>query len=101
MGCLGVRPGIERRLPHRGLSPGDTDIAIRPEAICLSRNRAEQGLSGTVSKATYLGSHLEYSVDCPLGELFVIDHRVGELWPSGTAVSIALADRGVTLVTGR
>ncbi len=93
--------GMERRLPHRGLECGEVDIAIRPEAIRLSLDRAEAGLSGTVRKATYLGSHLEYAVDCPLGELFVIDHQVGDLAPPGTSVSIALAERGVTLVTRR
>ncbi len=90
--------GVERRLPHRGIALGEVDIAIRPEAIRLSRDRAGEGISGTVSKATYLGNHLEYSVDCPLGELFVIDHQVGDLAPPGTAVSITMADRGVTLV---
>ncbi|MDH3911917.1 MAG: ABC transporter ATP-binding protein [Rhodospirillales bacterium] len=90
--------GVERRLPHRGLPPGEVDVAIRPEAIHLSRERVDDSFSGTVSKATYLGSHLEYSVETPLGELFVIDHRVDGFAPPGTTVSVVMADRGVTLV---
>ena len=93
--------GVDRRLPHRGLPPGEVDVAIRPEAIRLSRDRVDNSITGTVRKATYLGSHLEYSVETPLGELFVIDHYVDGFAPPGTTVSVVMADRGVTLVGGR
>ncbi len=92
--------GIETRLPHRGLgAAGDpVDVAIRPEAIRLSTEPGADGLQGTVEKATYLGSHLEYSVESPIGELFVIDYRVDAPVPKGTSVSILFTARGVTLV---
>jgi iron(III) transport system ATP-binding protein len=93
--------GVERHLPHRGLPPGQVDVAIRPEAMRLSRERVDNSVDGTVSKATYLGSHLEYMVDTALGELFVIDHRVDDFAPPGTAVSVVMAERGVTLVGSR
>ena len=45
-----------------------------------------------------LGSHMEYTVDCALGELFVIDQRIEAPIAAGTAVSIIPADHGVTVV---
>lgn len=49
------------------------------------------GLEGSVRKATYLGSHMEYWVDCAIGELFVIcgrgddDIRLARLGAVGSA----------------
>ncbi len=90
--------GVERRLPHRGLAPGEVDVAVRPEAIRISRERVNGALEGQVTKATYLGDHIEYSVDCALGTLFVIDHQVDDPTPAGTTVSLSMVGRGVTLV---
>jgi len=89
---------LEVQLPHRDEPPGEVDIAIRPEAIHLSNGRADGGLAAQVRKATYLGNHMEYTVDCALGDLFVIDLRVDAPIPAGSAVSISLAGHGVTVV---
>jgi iron(III) transport system ATP-binding protein len=48
-------------------------VALRPEAIALVPERRPDALEGEVKKATYLGSHMEYTVATALGELFVID----------------------------
>jgi iron(III) transport system ATP-binding protein len=92
--------GIEKRLRHRGLAgaSGTVDVAIRPEAIRLSPEPLANGIQGRVQKASYLGSHLEYSVETALGTLFVIDHRIDAPLAPGATVSIQLAPRGVTLV---
>jgi hypothetical protein len=52
-----------------------------------------------VIKATYLGSCIEYWIDTPVGELLAIDHRLDSPIPSGTEVSVSLAEHGVTLVS--
>lgn len=49
-------------------------------------------------KATYLGNHMEYTVETAIGELFVIDHEIGAMMSRGAAVTVVLDDRGVTLV---
>lgn len=90
--------GLETRRPHRGVKPGPTHVAIRPEAVRLSANPADSRLEGQVTKATYLGSHLEYTVDCALGELFVISHDLDTPIQQGATVAILLTDRGVNLV---
>ncbi|MDH3770271.1 MAG: ABC transporter ATP-binding protein, partial [Nitrospirota bacterium] len=94
-----VRIGpIERQLLHRDLDPGPAHVALRPECIELAAERLPETIEGSVSKATYLGSHIEYTITTALGELFVIDHQVERSLPSGSTVSVLLGERGVTLV---
>ena len=87
-------------LPHRGLSPGAAHIAIRPEAIGLDSANASAELNGRISKATYLGNHMEYSVSSTIGDLFVIDPNTAQPLSENTKVGISLAGHGVTLVRG-
>ena len=90
--------GIRTNLPHRGLISGEVNVAIRPQSICLSQSGNENGIHGTILKAIYLGDHIEYTVDCILGELFVIDNQMESKPSSGAAVSITLRTRGVSLI---
>ena len=89
---------VEHSLAHRGFVVGPVNLAIRPESILLSTAAGEAGLVGTVSKATYLGNHMEYTVDSAIGELFVVDSRISSPIPQGEQVSIELANHGVTFV---
>ena len=89
--------GVELQLESRDLGPGPAKVAIRPHAIDLRKTARDAGLSGTVNKASYLGTHMEYAVDTPVGELFVIDSRVDAPIPGGQAVSIGLGT-GVALI---
>jgi len=94
-----VRIGpLVRELPHRGLAPGQAHAALRPETIALLPERRNDAIAGEIRKATYLGSHMEYTVSTPLGELFVTDHAVNRPLAPGTAVSVIPGERGVTLV---
>ena len=77
---------------------GPVDVAIRPEAIHVSAEKKPNAIAGRVIKATYLGSCIEYWIDTPVGELLAIDHRLDGPIPSGTEVSVNLAEHGVTLV---
>ena len=90
--------GIQVRLPHRGLIPGDAMAAIRPQSICLHESGAENGIPGTILKSSYLGDHLEYTVKCELGELFVIDNQIQTQHPTGANVSITFRSYGVSLI---
>ena len=94
-----VRIGpVEVHLPRRTFSPGPATVAIRPECVGLEPARTDSGIRGTVAKAVYLGSHMEYSVETALGELFVIQRRTDSPMPRGADVSVILTERGVSLV---
>jgi iron(III) transport system ATP-binding protein len=88
--------GLEVMLEHRGARPGPVRVAIRPESIVLGNGASP--LRGTVRKAAYLGTHMEYTVEAPVGPLFVVDRNVSRPIAAGTEVSIALSDHGVALV---
>ncbi len=94
-----VRIGeVARRLPARGLGCGAVKVAIRPEAIRIARNGAAGELQARVLKATYLGSHMEYTLETPLGELFAVDGDIDSPAAVGDSVALELVRRGVTLV---
>ena len=90
--------GIGVNLPNRGLVSGEVSVAIRPQSICLSQSGLENSIPGTILKAIYLGGHIEYTVDCILGELFVIDNQVEIKQNLDAAVSITLRTQGVSLI---
>ena len=98
-----VRVGnrVELRLPHRDQPDGPVKIAVRPEGVDLTVTDEESGLTGIVSKSTYVGSHVEYTVDTDLGEIFVADYQFDALISAGSRVRIAFRDRGVTLLENR
>jgi iron(III) transport system ATP-binding protein len=89
--------GLEVELEHRGIAPGPVRVAIRPESILLGKDHSSP-LRGTVSKNAYLGTHMEYTVAAPVGQLFVVDRDVSRPLAAGTEVSVALSDHGVALV---
>jgi iron(III) transport system ATP-binding protein len=89
--------GVELELEHRGVPPGAVRVAIRPESILL-RKDLNSGLRGVIRKAAYLGTHMEYTVDAPIGQLFVVDRDVARPIAAGTEVAIGFSDHGVALV---
>ena len=94
-----VNIGDARRLlPHRGLAPGPAHLAIRPEGIVLTADPALNVMAGRVRRASYLGSHVEYDIETPLGELFVTDPEVDRIHAVGSEVGLGFGTHGVTLV---
>ena len=84
-------------LPHRGLPDGECEVAIRPEAIELVA-AGDAPLSATIRKAAYLGQLMEYTLDTPIGNLFVISTAVDRPLPVGARVGVTLANHGVVVI---
>jgi iron(III) transport system ATP-binding protein len=95
-----VRLGsLDVELPRRGAARGAVKLAIRPEAITIhSQKPAGPVLSGRIKKAAYLGKHLEYSIETPVGTLFVVDHVGAKPQPVGSETWIAFSERGLIVV---
>ncbi|WP_051435115.1 ABC transporter ATP-binding protein [Microvirga flocculans] len=84
-------------LPHRDAGSGAVKLAVRPDAILL--DEAAGTLAGTVRKASYLGAQVEYEVESPIGNLFVVQYGRKEPIAPGTPVSISFASqRGVAVI---
>ncbi len=90
---------ITLQLPPCGNVVGEVKIAIRPEAIRMTEATGNKiGLEGSISKATYLGNHIEYSVSTEIGELFVVDPDVSRFLNQDSTVVVSFADHGITLI---
>lgn len=90
--------GVTLGLPARGVSEGPARLAMRANA---GRVRADgQGVPGTVASSAYLGDHVEYEIDGPLGRVFVKDDSSDTPLRVGTAVVLDLSPRGLALIPG-
>jgi iron(III) transport system ATP-binding protein len=90
---------LDIELPRRGAKKGVVKLAIRPEAIGLHvAAPAGPSLKGKVRKAAYLGKHLEYSIETPLGVLFAVDHTGSAPAPAGAEIWLTFAPRGLIVV---
>jgi iron(III) transport system ATP-binding protein len=89
-------------LPRRGASGRSVKLAVRPDAIRISEGAAPgAGLSGRIGKASYLGTHVEYEVETPVGTLFVVERGRKVPLSPGAAVAVTLApERGVAIIPG-
>ena len=74
-------------------------MQIRPEAITLhSAQPSGPSLAGRIAKASYLGKHLEYSIETPIGSLFVVDRVRANPLVAGNDAWITFAENGAIVV---
>jgi iron(III) transport system ATP-binding protein len=85
-------------LPHHGIPVGAAELSVRPQAVLLQRNGGE--LTGRITRAAYLGSHMEYWIAFTGldKELFVTSPDVAAPLAVGDPASATLALSGVALV---
>jgi len=92
--------GISFNAAARDLIPGPARIAIRPGRIRLLPPGANNSMPGSIVKATYAGSHMEYKVDTDVATLFVVSD-VESGFAEGDMVSVSFADKGPVLLPAR
>jgi iron(III) transport system ATP-binding protein len=88
-------------LPHRGAMEGAAEMSVRPQALLLTPGAAApDALPGRISRAAYLGSHMEYwvVVEGLTKELFAVAPDVATPLAPGADVAIKLAASGVAVV---
>jgi iron(III) transport system ATP-binding protein len=93
--------GLELRLPMRGAAPGPGQLAVRPQAFQLRPAGPEPGeIGGTIRKAAYLGSHMEYglTLDDLDAEVFVIAGNVAKPHAAGDRVGVAIDAAGAAII---
>ncbi len=78
---------------------GDVTVAVRPEAIRVEPAPGPpEALPGTIAKASYLGTHMEYLIETEAGTLFATCPRIERPLAVGTKAALVLAPRGVIVV---
>jgi iron(III) transport system ATP-binding protein len=91
----------EIEIADSSAADGEATVAVRPEAITIEAGSggAPAGtLAGTIAKASYLGTHMEYSIDTAAGVLFATCPKVERPLATGDKVALLLAPRGVIVV---
>jgi iron(III) transport system ATP-binding protein len=83
--------------PKSRVKTGAVKVAIRPDAWQLLP--AGSGMPARVLKRAYLGSLHEYSLEAPLGTLFVVSYELGQVHAVGADIGLALAGHGVSVVS--
>ena len=93
--------GTEIVVADSTAAEGEVSVAVRPEAIAVETPPGPAGaLPGTIAKASYLGTHMEYTIDTEAGVLFATCPRVERPLAAGGKVALVLAPRGVIIVDG-
>ncbi len=87
--------GYRHTLPSRGLPKGSATVAIRPSRLVIG---AAQGVAATVSKATYVGVRMEYTLTGAFGQVFAVHDDVDAPLEPGTEVRMAFAEKGPVLL---
>jgi iron(III) transport system ATP-binding protein len=92
---------VELVVPNTDAADGGATFAIRPEAITVETAPGPAGaLKGTITKSSYVGTHMEYTIDTAAGALFATCMRVERPLAPGAAVALVLAPRGVLVLAG-
>ena len=92
--------GIRLQWPTPRAYRGEGRVAVRPAAMQLRAAAANDPLVGRVLHAAFLGTEMQYTVESPLGELFVRQTDVRQPLAVGSAVGMAFADHGLCIVGG-
>ena len=89
---------VTLKLPARGHLPGKAKLAARPRRVELLAAGASNSLPGTVSKATYVGSHAEYVVSTETGDVFIVSQDVDRVHAPQTKVGVGFPASGPVLI---
>lgn len=85
-------------LPSRGLSGGSAYLAVRPNRVIVDVPGAPNSIPGTILRLTYVGNHLEYTIETGHGELFATSGDVESTLKVGDAVAVRFAEKGPVLL---
>ncbi len=90
--------GMTVTLAARGVGKGPARLAVRPNRILLAPAAAKSGFTGTLRKATYVGSHWEYSVESAAGNIFAKALDGDDRLTVGGPVAIGFTAEGPVLL---
>ena len=75
---------------------GPAKLAVRANAITVSPG--EGPLPGRILSSAYLGDHVEYEIESPLGRLFAVDPEAEVPLETDTPVALGFRARGLALI---
>ena len=85
-------------LPSRGIAGGKALLAVRPNRVIVGKQGMENSIAGEIARFTYVGNHLELTVDTVHGQIFATSTDVDAEFKPGDAVGVTFASRGPVLL---
>lgn len=89
---------LKHSLKARGLKPGPAMLAVRPSRVSLSAKPTSTTLPAKILKSTFVGNHMEYTVEAEFGTIFAISDDVTKPLDTGQDVGLGLAKSGPVLL---
>lgn len=86
------------KLPSRGMKAGSATLAVRPSRVELSAEGSDNSIAAKVAKATYVGSHMEYTIEAGFGRLFAVSGDVTSVFTAGDAVAVSFTESGPVIL---
>jgi len=85
-------------LPARDLEAGPAEIAVRPSRVEIGSAGDLDAIPARISKMTYVGGHMEYTIETEVGTFFSISNEVAEPLSQGADVSVKFSAGGPVLL---
>ncbi len=89
---------IHLNLPSRGLHSGPAFLAVRPNRVIVDVPGVANSIPGSIVRLTYVGNHLEYTLETTHGELFATSSDVESKLKVGDPVAVRFAEKGPVLL---
>ena len=89
--------GHQYQLPARGLGLGAATLAVRPSRVVLG---GATGVPAKVSKSTYVGVRMEYTLTGDFGQIFAVQDNVDDPLEVGSDIRMSFAEKGPVLLPG-
>lgn len=91
--------GYIRNLPARDLPIGSARVAVRPSRVQLAAgHNMGHGILAQITKATYVGSRMEYTVTASFGQFFATIEDVDSVFAPGDDVTVSFEERWPVLL---
>ena len=91
--------GYLRNLPARDLAAGPARVAVRPSRVMLQAGHSVgNGILAQITKATYVGSRMEYTVEASFGQFFATIEDVDNTFAPGDDVTVSFEERWPVLL---
>jgi iron(III) transport system ATP-binding protein len=90
--------GRKLKVSTKETKPFNASLIIRPQNIKLAPASKKAGIKGSVTYAAYLGNQIQYTLDTSIGELFVIDNIMTDMFKIGSNIHITLDEKKLALV---
>lgn len=90
--------GQKLNIPNNGIPKETAQMVLRPHALKLT-SPGTPGLEGKITYAAYLGKEMQYTVDTPVGSLFIIAPVQADPFARGDSVSVGIIEEQARLVS--